>query len=61
MTCDTWFEKLKLESNTTLRFLTLCAGRDLISQNIGREGEGGVLYDFLGAYEIKLGFVWVKF
>ena len=35
MTCDTWFEKLKLESNTTLRFLTLCAG-----------SEGGVVYDF---------------
>ena len=36
MTCDTWFEKLKLESNTTPRLLVLC-WRDLISQNIDRE------------------------
>ena len=26
MTCDTWSESVKLESNTTLRFLSLCAG-----------------------------------
>ena len=26
MTCDTWSENEKLESNTTPRFLTLCAG-----------------------------------
>ena len=39
---------------------TLC-WRDLISQNIDREVREELLTIFLGAYENKLGFVWVKF
>ena len=30
MTCNMWSERVKLESNTTPRFLTLCAGETLI-------------------------------
>ena len=53
MTCDTWFEKLKLESNTTPRFL--------ISQNIDREVREELATNFLGVNKNELGFVWVEF
>ena len=57
MTCDTWFEELKLESNTTQMFLTPSAGETQFP-NIDKGSEGGVVYDFLGAYENNLCFVW---
>ena len=30
MTCDTWSERIELESNITLRFLTFCAAETLL-------------------------------